>query len=169
MMSDKASNHVADRLAEALRRSGIEFTLSSHREVHTSAEAAEARGTSLHSGAKALIVKGDHGYVMLVMPADMNLHGTAARRQIDSRRMRFATPEELLELTGLLPGSVPPFGSLFNLETISDERLGDNELINFNAGSRARSIQMSYRDYVAFESPTIAAIAKFPDEGHPTA
>lgn len=162
-MSDQASNAVVDRLADALRRHGIEFALSSHREVRTSAEAAEVRGTSLHSGAKALIVKGDHGYVMLVMPADMSLHGSAARRQIESRRMRFATPEELLELTGLLPGSVPPFGSLFGLATICDERLADNELINFNAGSRARSIQMSYRDYVAFEAPVVAAIAKFAD------
>ncbi len=162
-MSDEASSNMVDRLAAALGEAGIEFARSSHREVRTSAEAAEVRGTSLHSGAKALIVKGDHGFVMLVMPADMSLHGSAARKRIDSRRMRFATPEELLELTGLLPGSIPPFGSLFNLKTICDERLGENELINFNAGSRAQSIQMSYRDYVAFESPVIAAIAKFPD------
>ena len=120
-------------------------------------------GTSLHSGAKAVIVKGDHGFVMLVMPADMSLHSTAARKRIESKRMRFATPEELLELTGLLPGSIPPFGSLFNLNTICDERLADNERINFNAGSRSQSIQMRYRDYVAFESPLIAAIAKFPE------
>ena len=167
-MSDEASHNMVDRLAEALRRAGIELSLSSHREVRTSAEAAEVRGTSLHSGAKALIVKGDHGYVMLVMPADMSLQSSAARRQIDSKRMRFATPEELLELTGLLPGSVPPFGSLFNLKTICDERLGDNERINFNAGSRSQSIQMSYEDYVAFESPSLAAIAKFPDPAPPT-
>jgi len=162
-MTEEAPNNVVDRLTEALREAGIDFTLSSHREVRTSAEAAEVRGTSLHSGAKALIVKGDHGFVMLVMPADMSLHGSAARRQIDSRRMRFATPEELLELTGLLPGSVPPFGSLFKLTTVCDERLADNDRINFNAGSRSRSIQMDYRDYVAFEKPQIAVIAKVPE------
>ena len=166
-MSDEASSNVVHRLTEAMRQSGIEFTLSSHREVRTSAEAAEVRGTTLHSGAKALIVKGDHGFVMLVMPADMNLHGSVARRQMESRRMRFATPAELLELTGLLPGSVPPFGSLFNLKTICDERLADNERINFNAGSRSQSIQLSYRDYVAFESPLITSIAKFPEQNPP--
>lgn len=168
-MSDEASINVVDRLAAALGEAGIEFTRSSHREVRTSAEAAEVRGTSLHSGAKALIVKGDHGFVMLVMPADMSLHGSAARKQIESRRMRFATPDELLELTDLLPGSIPPFGSLFNLKTICDERLADNERINFNAGSRSQSIQLSYRDYVAFESPLIAAIAKFPEANPPGA
>ena len=162
-MSDEAPINVVQRLADALTGAGIEFGLSSHREVRTSAEAAEVRGTSLHSGAKALIVKGDHGFTMLVMPADMTLHSTAARKQIHTRRMRFASPEELLELTGLLPGSVPPFGSLFNLVTVCDERLADNERINFNAGSRSQSIQMRYRDYVAFESPVIAAIAKFPE------
>ena len=168
-MSDEASMSIVDRLAAALGEAGIEFTHSSHREVRTSAEAAEVRGTSLHSGAKALIVKGDHGFVMLVMPADMSLHSSAARRRIESKRMRFATPEELLELTGLLPGSIPPFGSLFDLKTICDERLADNERINFNAGSRSQSIQMSYRDYVAFESPVVAAIAKFAEATPPGA
>lgn len=163
MMSDEASNDVVQRLSDALTNAGIDFHLTSHREVRTSAEAAEVRGTTLHSGAKALIVKGDGGFAMLVMPADMALHSTAARRQIRTKRMRFASPDELLKLTGLLPGSVPPFGSLFNLVTICDERLADNEHINFNAGSRSRSIQMAYRDYVEFESPVLARIAKLPD------
>ena len=46
------------------------------------------------------------------------------------------------------------------MSTICDERLADNERINFNAGSHTESIQMPYNDYVAFESPRTAKVAK---------
>ncbi len=162
-MSDPPHNDVVERLVALLERGGALFQLSSHAEVRTSAEAAEVRGTSLHSGAKALIVKSEAGFALLVMPADMSLKSSAARKLLKSNRMRFATPEELMTLTGLVPGSVPPFGSLFGLQTICDERLADNERINFNCGSRSRSIQMAYRDYVAVESPLIGQIARVAD------
>ena len=151
---------VTIRLVAALEGAKIEFTLTEHRPVYSSAEAADVRGTSLHSGAKALIVKSDRGYSMLVMPADLALDSSATRKHFRSKRLRFASKDELLELTGLTPGSVPPFGSLFVLPTICDERLEENGEINFNAGDQSRSIRMSYRDYVAFEKPEIARVAK---------
>lgn len=159
-MSPPQGDSVLSRLAAALRGAGIEFTQTEHRPVYTSAEAAEVRGVSLHSGAKALIVKGGENFLMAVIPADLSLDSHALRTLLGTKKLRFATKEEVLELTGLTPGSIPPFGSLFNLQTYCDERLADNERINFNAGSHSVSIQMSYADYVAFESPKISKIAK---------
>lgn len=153
-------NDITATLIARLDDAGITYTLSEHRPVYTSAEAAEVRGTSLHSGAKALIMKGDKGFALAVIPADLSLNSPALRRVLRSRRLRFATKEELLELTGLEPGSVPPFGSLFNLQTICDERLSENEKLNFNAASHCQSVQMSYQDYISLESPIIASITK---------
>lgn len=159
-MGDVPAASVHERLLAALKAAGVEFTTLQHRPVFTSAEAAEVRGTSLRSGAKALILKGDDRFVMAVLPADMALDSRAVRDRLGWKGLRFATKEELLELTGLTPGSVPPFGSLFGLETICDERLGENQSINFNAGSHSDSIQMTYAGFLAFEKPTAAAIAK---------
>ena len=75
-------------------------------------------------------------------------------------RLRFATPEEVLELTGLTPGSIPPFGSLFGLHTHCDERLGENEVINFNAGDHGISVSMRYADYVLVEKPELGKFAE---------
>lgn len=159
-MSDEATP-VLERVVAALRGAGIEFTQMHHASVFTSAEAAAIRGTTLHSGAKALILKGEESFLMVVLPADMALDSTAVRKLLGVKRMRFATKEEVSEITGgLTPGSIPPFGSLFNLATICDERLAENERINFNAGSHSDSVQMAYRDYAAYESPRIACVAK---------
>ena len=128
--------------------------------MYTSAEAAEVRGVSLHSGAKALIVKGGENFLMVVIPADLSLDSHALRALLGTKKLRFATKDEVLERTGLTPGSIPPFGSLFNLPTYCDERLADNERINFNAGDHSVSIQMNYADYVAYESPRIAKVGE---------
>jgi len=60
-----------------------------------------------------------------------------------------------LALTALKPGSIPPFGSLFDLPTYCDSRLGDNASINFNAGMHTRSINMAYKDFLAVEKPAL--------------
>jgi Ala-tRNA(Pro) deacylase len=143
-----------------LCNAGIPFTQTQHRPVYTSAEAAEVRGVSLHSGAKALIVKGGENFLMVVLPADLSLDSHVLRTLLGTKKLRFATKEEVLERTGLTPGSIPPFGSLFNLPTYCDERLADNERINFNAGDHSVSIQMNFVDYVAYETPRIAKVGK---------
>ena len=97
--------------------------------------------------------------MLAVLPADRALDSRAMRAAVGSRRIRFASRDELLELTGLTPGAVPPFGSLFGLETVCDPGLADNRQINFNAGSHSHSVQMSYADWAALEQPRLTRIA----------
>lgn len=102
---------VFDRVANLLREQGIAFQVLRHEPVYTSEEAARIRGTPLASGAKALICKGDDRFVMFVVPADRKLDSHAVRRAKGWRKLRFASREEVLELTGLTPGSIPPFAA----------------------------------------------------------
>ena len=155
---------VFDRLQQTLTQARIAYRTIQHEPVYTSTQAADVRGTPLHSGAKALVMKVGKAFMLIVMPADLALDSLALRKAFHVRRLRFATKEEVAEITGLTPGSIPPFGSLFGLPTICDERLSENEAINFNAGSHTNSIQMTYADYIAYESPSIARVAKETDD-----
>ena len=146
---------VFDRLESLLRQHDIVFRVQQHEPVYTSEEAARIRGTPLASGAKALICKGDDSFVMFVVPADRKLNSHAVRRAKGWRKLRFATKEEVMEMIGLAPGSIPPFGSLFGLPTLCDERLSENEVINFNAGDHSVSVSMRYADYVQIEKPEL--------------
>jgi Ala-tRNA(Pro) deacylase len=151
---------VFERVESLLNQHGIAFQVLRHEPVYTSEEAARIRGTPLVSGAKALICKGEDCFVMFVVPADRKLDSHAVRRAKGWRKLRFATREEVLELTGLAPGSIPPFGSLFGLPTLCDERLGDNDVINFNAGDHSISVSMRYADYVLAEKPELGTFAE---------
>ena len=142
----------------------VAFVHTRHKPVYTSAEAADVRGVSLHSGAKALILRAVDAIFLAVMPADLALDGTALRKHLGPRRLRFATKEEVKEWTGLKLGSVPPFGSLFGLPTICDKRLCENERINFNAGSHTDSYQIACADHIVYERPEITALARSPEK-----
>jgi Ala-tRNA(Pro) deacylase len=144
---------VFERLEQFLQQRGVNFQVSRHEPVFTSERAAAVRGTALSSGAKALIVKAEDRFVMLVLPADRRLDSRKAQRGLGVKNLRFASKEELMELTGLEPGAVPPFGSLFNLPAYVDPALAENASINFNAGDRTISIQMSHADYMTVEKP----------------
>ena len=149
------SASVFERLHDRLQQSGVAFTVLHHEPVFTSEQAAAVRGTSLASGAKALIVKAGDRFVLLVVPADRKLESRKAREGLGVKSLRFATREEVLELTGLQPGSIPPFGSLFGLPTYCDPALAEQASINFNAGDHAISVQMSHADYLSVEQPTL--------------
>src|SRR5437588_12948687 len=144
----RTSMSVFERIGSLLRERGVSFTVLRHEPVFTSEQAAAVRGTPLSSGAKALVMKAGEKFVMLVLPADRKLDSRKARSALGVKALRFASKEEVESLTGLQPGSIPPFGSLFGLPTYCDPPLGANPALNFNAGDHAISIQMTYNEYL---------------------
>ena len=151
---------VFDRVSQLLQQHGIVHDVLRHAPVYTSEEAAAVRGTPLASGAKALICKLDDRFVMIVLPADRKLASKEVRKAASAKSLRFASREEVKQLTSLTPGSIPPFGSLFNLPTWCDERLAEQPKINFNAGDHSISISMTYADYLQVEQPKLGHFAE---------
>ena len=97
---------------------------------------------------------------MFVIPADLKLASRAVRRTLGWRKLRFANRQEVLDMTALEPGSIPPFGSLFNLPTYCDTRLSANEIINFNAGDHRISVSMRYEDFLEVERPELGTFGE---------
>jgi len=151
---------VLTRLIALLEQHHVPFQRIEHEAVYTSEEAARVRGTTLSSGAKALICKSDEQYLMFVVPAARKLDNKAVRRNLGARHLRFATAEEVLQHTSLRPGSIPPFGSLFNLPTYCDEQLAAEPRINFNAGDHCVSISLAFSDYQTVEKPLMGQFAE---------
>ena len=151
---------VLERIRALMKEHHADFHVTSHPPVYTSEEAAQVRGESLQSGAKALILKVDDGFALFVLPGDRRMNSKRIKRAAGVKHLRFATPEEVETLTGLTIGSIPPFGSLFGMRTFCDPLLGENEKINFNAGEHTVSIRMRYVDYIAVERPALVEFAE---------
>ena len=145
-MSDAS---VLEHLRSFLTAQGVRFHETQHEPTRTSQQSAQARGEQLRVGGKALVVKIDDTFRLLVLPADRRLDSAAVKRHFHAKKVRFANPEELRRLTGLEPGAVPPFGHpILPLPLYVDQALADNERLAFNAGSLTNSITMQTTDYL---------------------
>lgn len=141
-------------IRQFLTEAGIAFREVQHEPTFTSEDSARARGEELKTGGKALLMRGDERMLLFVLPADRRADSAAIRRELGLKKLRFATKEELLELTGLVPGSVPPFGPpILPFPLYIDSRIQANERIAFNAGSLTDSIILSVVDYLSVARP----------------
>lgn len=143
-----------------LDEAGIAYRHLTHAATRTSAESAAARGEPLENGAKALVMKVGESFHLFVLSAARKADSGAIKRYFGVRSARFATPEELMQLTGLVPGSVPPFGEpLLPFKLFVDEGVAALVRVAFNAGALTESIIMSAADYLRAARP--AAVFRF--------
>ncbi|HMD61427.1 MAG TPA: YbaK/EbsC family protein [Opitutaceae bacterium] len=160
---------VHDRLVRHLAESGVAFREIHHEPTPTSADAARVRGEPIGSGAKALLLKADDRYMLFVLPGDRRLDSASVKRQLGLGRLRFASREELLAQTGLIPGAVPPFGRpVLPFDLTADVSVGqDYPTVAFNAGSVTDSIIMSASDWERVAKPARLRITEPQGPGGP--
>ena len=152
---------VLGRIRELLRVAGIAFREIEHAPPRTSEESARARGEELEVGGKALVLKVDGAFRLFVLSAARKLDSAAIKQHFGAKESRFATGEELLGMTGLTPGAVPPFGRpVLPFDLFVDGSIVENERIAFNAGSLTTSIIMSVTDYVRVAQPTVFSFSR---------
>jgi prolyl-tRNA editing enzyme YbaK/EbsC (Cys-tRNA(Pro) deacylase) len=145
---------VIEAIRVLLTRQGAVFREVHHQPTRTSEESARARGEPVAIGGKALLMKVGGQHALFVISAARKVDSAAIRRQLEVSRLRFASTEELHRLTGLVPGSVPPFGEpILPFPLYADESVFENDRIAFNAGSLTDSIIMSVTDWERIARP----------------
>ncbi len=153
--TDSDRPNVLKAICETLQTAGISFTQLEHAPTQTSEESAAVRGEPLEVGAKALLLKTADVFRLFVLPAHLKLDSAAVKQELGVKKIRFASADELMELTGLVPGSVPPFGTpILPFELFADESVGSYEnKVAFNAGSLTDSIVMRADDWESVAKP----------------
>lgn len=149
---------VLSRILGILDDADVDFRQLEHEPTLTSEESARVRGEPLEIGGKAMVVKADHDFHLVVISAACRLKSSRLKRALKARKLRFATADELFELTGLVPGSVPPFGPpVLSLALHVDVSIMNQTRIAFNAGSLTNSVIMNRDDWydIAGKPPII--------------
>lgn len=135
---------------------GVPFRAVHHEPTRTSEESAKARGEDVRIGGKALLVKTGDDFRLFVLSAALKLDADAVKQRFGVKKIRFATPDELMQLTDLVPGSVPPFGRpILPFDLFVDESILANEKIAFNAGSLTDSLILAVPDYMRVANATV--------------
>lgn len=150
---DGASVYAA--IVEEFSVRSIHISEYEHEAVFTSEEASKIRHTPLSQGTKALLLYADNAPIMVAVPGDRKVDMKALKKLYSIKDLRMATPEEVLSVTGVKIGAVPPFGHIFGIPLYMDITVRNNQVITFNAGLHTRSISVDEPSYEMVARPIV--------------
>jgi Ala-tRNA(Pro) deacylase len=144
------------KLEELLTERHIAFEQLQHAPAYTANRTAQALHVPGKDVAKTVVLRVDNRYVLAVLPATHRVDLEEIRQELGAERVAMASEEEMDRVfPDCERGAVPPFGSLYHLETLVDEALAADDQIVFDAQSHQGAIRMRYRDYEAMEHPRL--------------
>ncbi|MBI4080786.1 MAG: hypothetical protein HY430_03385 [Candidatus Levybacteria bacterium] len=153
-------NHPFDAIRSLLERNNIEYELIEHTPVFTSEQAAAIRGMSKSQGAKSLLIKAQEAFYLMIIPGDRKLDGKKVKTLLGAKEIRFATPQEVVQVMHCEVGACYPFGNIIHVTMYVDVTLSKNNVISFNPGVHDKSIKMMWKDYQSIIQPQMVEITK---------
>ena len=158
---------LSERLRSFLDSHHAEFTLSTHPKAFTAREVAAAEHLPAQEVAKTVVIFGDGGYHMIVLPASKLVDLHEVRPVLGLAQARLATEGEL---GTLFPdcelGAMPPLGPIYGFPVYLDTTLAGQNTIAFNAGTHRDVIHMKTAEYRRLASPHVVSLAREPMAAH---
>jgi Ala-tRNA(Pro) deacylase len=150
-----------EKLRVFLDENHAEYTHTVHSIAYTAREVASAEHLPAREVAKTVVVHGDNGYHMLVLPASKLVDFQEVRIALGLSHARMV-PET--ELNRLFPdcelGAMPPVGNLYGIPVYLDSTLAAEDVITFNAGTHRDVVHMRVAEFRRLVRPTIVSLAR---------
>lgn len=152
---------ILQKLQEHLDQHEVKYQVVTHMGAYSAQDVAHAEHIPGKQVAKVVIVRKANGTpVMLVLPASHKVDFGLLRKVLGTQ-VKLEQESEFRKLfPGCETGAEPPFGNLFQLDTIVDTALAEKDEIVFNAGSHWQTVRMRYEDYVRLVHPRVATFAQ---------
>lgn len=153
--------NIRNEIMRLAKQQEIDFKHMSHEETATSEDSARVRGTRMNEGIKSIILRGKNTKknYQLNIPSHLKLDMKAVAEAV-GEKCEFESPDVLKERFGLVVGSIPPFGTLLNVDTFFDEGIKELDQSAFNCGLLTESIVMKAKDLITLVQPKFGAFAK---------
>jgi len=147
---------ISKRVKRYLEENHVPYTHCTHRLAYTAQEVAAAMHVPGKLMAKAIILKADSKFIMLVLPAVLRIDMQELKQVLPYRKVDLATEQEF---ASLFPdsdvGAMAPFGNLYDIPVYVDRVLAEEQDIVFNAGTHVETIRMKFEDFQALVKPTM--------------
>ncbi len=148
---------------------GVKTTTTEHNPVFTVEEAKKVHDGIPGGHCKNLFCKDEKGVLWLIVALeDAKIDLKAAKDRIGSKRLTFGKPELLMEILGVEPGSVTPFGLIndraVRTNVVLDEAMMRHEHLNFHPLKNNETTTISSSDLKTFiratgHDPRIVAVS----------
>jgi len=130
-------------LKNFLEQRSVSYESISHPLTQSSVDSSVSAHISGESLAKAVIVKEDDVFLMVVVPSNRHLHLGRLHRHL-GKEVSLATEDEVI---GLFPdcdeGAIPPVGAAYGIKTLVDSTLMKEPDIYFESGDHRNLVKIS--------------------------
>lgn len=139
---------------EFLQAKGVTYEVTEHKAVYNMDELAEVELPYPEADAKNLFVRDDKksSYYLITVRGSKRVDLQEFRKSYGTRRLSFASAEDLERLLGLFPGSVTPLGLLNNTEKnvklFLDSDFGEDDLIGVHPNENTATVWLKAGDLV---------------------
>lgn len=133
---------------DELDRLGVPYRLFRHAgKVESLEQAAAERGQQPSQVVRTIVFRlGAGEFVLALMAGPKQVSWPALRRYLGQNRLTMASPREVKEATGYLPGTVSPFGLPHPLRTLVDRSVLAQGEVSLGSGERGLAILMASAD-----------------------
>ena len=138
---------MAIRLQAFFESHPLDYTVVSHDHTESSQQSAAAAHRTGYKVAKSVLLKDDGGFLLAVLPACYRLHLDTLNRTLDRKLVLASEAEVAVQFGDCAVGAIPPAGVLYDLDTIVDEALLEQDDIYFEAGDHEQLIHMNRADF----------------------
>jgi len=142
-----------------LDKLGLAHHTEEHRAIFTVAEGQDVKARLPGGHSKNLFLKDKSGsYVLISALGSTEIKLNQLHKRIGTKRLSFGKPEALLELLGVVPGSVTVFSILNDTEQkvrlILDKALFTHEAVWFHPMRNTASTRIAPQDIMSFAEAT---------------
>ncbi len=153
-------------ITKILDAHGVKYLILPHSEpVYTVEAAARQRGVVKGAMVKSILLCDRDGrYVVACVAGDARVDPKAVRAQLPAewKRLRFATGDEILAVTGCVQGAVAPLGLPEGCPVIFDETIAQQEMVSISSGDVMAGLELRSHDLIALAGARLAPIAEDP-------
>ena len=148
----------------ALTRAGVPFEARGYEHDPAASsyglEAADALGVPPERVFKTLLVQGEAGLAVGIVPVDRQLDLKAVAAALGAKKVAMADPAAAERSTGYVVGGISPIGQKRALPTVLDASALAHATVLVSGGRRGLDLELAPADLVAVTRATTAPIAR---------
>jgi Ala-tRNA(Pro) deacylase len=148
------------KLKRFLDENKVAYITIFHSQAYSSDRTAASAHIPGQEFAKTVMIKIDGIMAMAILPAKYHIDFDLFRKIIPGKTVELAGESEFKNyFPNCDVGAMPPFGNLYNMETLVDRTLTEDKEIAFNAGTHRELIKLDYSDFERLVKPKIMDFA----------
>ncbi len=154
---------IPEKVRKVLEQYSLEVLEFEEGSTPTAEMAAKRIGVSVARIAKSILMKGKNGrFFMFVVEGNAKISSSKAKK-VTGTKLRMATAEEALRVTGFSPGGICPFG-VEGVEIFVDEGLSKYPVIYPAAGTDSSGVPISFERLKEITGARICDVVQMNDK-----